>query len=651
MKFLTAVLVVSGNFSHAVARALRSGIAVLDAAGRARQPSTLNFDIDLAGCDANPSACASLVGEMQNLTSTSLKESMDVLNMTKKDIDLFMQNCTYQSVSSAVSQLANKHTECRRQEHIDQNAKSICEQSLETAKDAKNTECEHTILKKRRPDTSICKANEVQGRKSIATYVEGVMKKLRSDLDDYTNQSAKCQTQKDNLSARQRDFTDKKDGHTEQKQKCDNLLKTLQEDSCNFATESADRWTAYVRCRARQKKEIPALKSKIETAVEAVKEQYKAAKAMGCMSKAIDSSGSVSVAKVKECKAEAIDTKHINVTSPVLPAEVTFQRPTVFPGSLDFQELVGGSLPKGWQVTPCLAWRSTCAAKSTFNKSAVYLKSWGFYCTYSETYADQSKGFKCAGRPGAEKVVFSFVHPDKSCTSSIGINVHEKDGKQLACRVKVESFVHLVCSDRALSQSPRYTVERNQEPDDVRYGKVRIRSSEALTSAVSKQARRKVDSRYNCFDQFSNSGAIAHIKMTSMPYGGNYDLKGFDTTCRKIPGEFAGQSQYFAVKADDPSPTVECPKAWVMRSFASVYSSSHKARKWWFDCVKMDRRVELRNIKWHDRTRYEVGCSGDKEVMTGFKASMSSGVIHTWQARCATVGNLINFETEFAYAT
>jgi len=114
------------------------------------------------------------------------------------------------------------------------------------------------------------------------------------------------------------------------------------------------------------------------------------------------------------------------VTVPAMPQKQTCSEPEIYPGSKLFRSKVYDSMPEDVEVrlpTLCLSWKGVCAAYSTFEGSAVFLKTdEGKFCHVV------SGTMLCDGTKG----VFAFGHQEgvAPCTgsaelSSVDSNVHQ----------------------------------------------------------------------------------------------------------------------------------------------------------------------------------------------------------------------------------
>jgi len=480
----------------------------------------------------------------------------------------------------------------------------------------------------------------------------------------YGNASAKCVSSRTHLRETRTTCISKGSAYVGKRAACNRDLNALESASCLAAVKAEDRWKAYTSCYDDAVGQLNTLRPKINDTVESLKDQYNMAKLMECMAKAIDSSGSVSADKVKACKAKTfdIDTSLFNVSLRAeLPAKVTFKSPTIYPGSQSYQKIVYDNLPQGVKVrpaTPCLSWKSTCAAKSTFDNHQVYLKQHGKYCGYSSR-GNRIDTFTC-DKPMNKRTKFAFIHPSSDTTCKTAGLMEIYDGYSSYCEPLGGNLECYVSGRKA-------AVEVISNPDATGWtGKVEIRALMAFNDLTDKTREGTT--------QCEDNELFRTMSTTS------------DVVCRAYPETWWGTDDKKTNKASTKC-TIEarqdgrctCDGNQVMTGFKNIRKNVPKENSLsttpGYDinirCTELPGRLELGTSTWGETssstTSYnnkllkgmsvEFGCKHG-EVAVGMKVrSQNEWYVHAgnhpthWTAKCASLrrSSSAKFDVEFAY--
>jgi len=665
MKHWLAALVVATGPWHAVARSLRSGTASLSSG------EELLLDLDLEGCQANPSSCGGAVDVLANLSSGIIAKTEKVLNQTRDEVALVVKEfvkCQDQTKASThkktVEGKAKKHKECREQQKKGQGFKTQCDSDIKTQAATKNTDCGAPILTTQEPAKAVCVFTEKMTLASLKAHYDARVTAFKKIMDDHEKQKGLCTNSTKDLTKLNADCKKKSADDSSKRKTCDGELKSLEEQACVWAQNTEDRCKSYDKCYAAAKTKLDALRTSTKAVEQSLKGEYMAGKTMECMGKAIDKSGKVDAKKMKACKNSTVDSSHLAVTVPELPKEMNCWQPTIYPGSRVYRKMVYTGLPEGVDVAlpqPCLGWKGGCAAKSTFDGSVVHLKRDGKRCG-----SDDSGFFRCDGTLQGE---FKFVNQKAPCSSAKLVAV-KKGGVEESCSFapdteKDKSKDHVRCAVKASKYAKTEVEISSNQAAAGRVGKVTLKFAPLSTvamnlSAWSAKTELKSPSDYKCAN-----GALSSLM--SEKDNSTAD-RSWQHRCRTFPpGAGQGGAITWPAKFNDFSTTLDmqCQSGEVLAGHKSEKDRGKKSpdttkdRKFKFGCMKLPTGVFVRQDgEWSAWTAWkkdwELKCAGD-EVIVGLKSEHAGTPQNDrrWKCKCAKLAvrapQSITFDVDFVH--
>jgi hypothetical protein len=436
--------------SRAVGRSLRSAAIV----GVDVQDQNLQLLLSLtSNCRADPISCGNAADTMANFSDNMTNNVLKGINETQQKFDGFVKDfdsCNLASQESYVSSFDDKvaqHKTCRDSQVAAAKLVTLCEKNVAGAKTNKVSQCESPILTTPIADLDdICKPSAQQ---PLGEWLESMETQFKSKRIAWQAQQTLCVDAGLAAGNATEECSLIKGNSSAQETSCDEELSAIESFSCARATGSASRCSAYETCYAGVLTKYNTAVAALDRSIEQWKQTWTAGKKMQCTASAISANNVVDAKKMKECNSPNLtDTSFINVRIPPEPVKQVCAKPEIYPGSKMYRSKVYDGLPADVEVrlpTLCLSWKGGCAAYSTFEESAVFLKQNGKYCSVS------AEGEMLCG---GDKGTFAFKHTDDSHCTGKATLMSLSSGQPVLCRFGRKAPAPKVACDSALSNPP-----------------------------------------------------------------------------------------------------------------------------------------------------------------------------------------------------
>jgi len=368
---------------------------------------------------------------------------------------------------------------------------------------------------------------------------------------------------------------------------------------------------------------------------------------------------------LKACRLKKANLKRDALQVPKAPQKEMCLDPTLYPGSKTYRKMVYHHLPKGLKVElpyPCLDWKGGCAAKSTFDGGAVFLKRHGKSCGLNALGQ-----MSCTGALPGE---FKFVKQRANCTRAKLVALHTESSPhgERSCRFapSLESPAMKVACKK--DKSLKAEVELSYNPDSVgRTGTVTLKFAPLAFKQMTLN-KALAWSKFNKHVEYScSNGGLTSIWTEHMGKDVSKDEdiqdRRWKHQCLLFP---PGAGQAGTPKYPDKYQnklkgnfTAECPKHYILAGHKSVKDKLKKDRHFKFACAKLPPgmhtiRTSLWSTNWTaPAAAWQLQCARMDEILVGLDSFYDNATAdRKWRRRCARVAPVrpkpITFEIEYS---